>query len=387
MDLIKKLTGKNPSEYEVVAKNLVNNSDKELFANLVKQDDFLFDFIKNNVAKRIENACNKENYRNLLALLEYYSPSYDTMIASVLHSFGQDEIFNEIKDLYLNGSDSQKAYAVKYFTFVPEKASELVENLRISAKSEFEPLSMNSIELLSILKDEVSKSEALKDLESEDEFVQFDAVKFLVNYQAKDALNKIIEVMKTSSLSENIAAEIPYLIPLDELIKTDSESAYLVLCYIINAIPDIITPASVCDYGLKEIFENIEYTSSSAVLLRLAKDKFEELLSNDEYLFDCDKNTKDEINSINEFLKRVNTRKLESLFYDELYDESDFVFFALDYVNDVEELETMLDSENQTLILKVLTILKEKTKLTEAHKQTALNKITSENIKQIIQVL
>ena len=51
MDLIKKLTGKNPSEYEMVAKSLVDNSDVELFAKLVKQDDFLFDFIKNNVAK------------------------------------------------------------------------------------------------------------------------------------------------------------------------------------------------------------------------------------------------------------------------------------------------------------------------------------------------
>ena len=46
MDLIKKLTGKNPSEYEIVAKSLVDNSDVELFAKLVKQDDFLFDFIK-----------------------------------------------------------------------------------------------------------------------------------------------------------------------------------------------------------------------------------------------------------------------------------------------------------------------------------------------------
>ncbi len=59
MDLIKKLTGKNPSEYENVAKSLVDNSDVELFAKLVKQDDFLFDFIKENVAKRIQSACNK----------------------------------------------------------------------------------------------------------------------------------------------------------------------------------------------------------------------------------------------------------------------------------------------------------------------------------------
>ena len=50
MDLIKKLTGKNPTEYEDIAQKLVNNSMTELFAKLVKQDDFLFDFIKDNAS-------------------------------------------------------------------------------------------------------------------------------------------------------------------------------------------------------------------------------------------------------------------------------------------------------------------------------------------------
>lgn len=387
MDLIKKLTGKNPSEYEVVAKNLVNNSDVELFAKLVKQDDFLFDFIKNNVAKRIQNACNKDNYRNLLSFLDNYSSSYDTMIASVLHSFGGESLFEDMKELFLNGSDSQKAYAVKYFSYTPESAKELLTQIRTEAKSEFEPLSMNSIELLSILNDEVSKSEALKALEDEDEFVQYDAVKFLVNYQAKDALDKIVEVMKKSSLSENIASEILYLVSIEELIEKDIDTACLVLCYIINAIPDIISPASVCDYGLYEVFKNLPLTSSTAVVLRLAKEKFEELLSNDEYLFDCDKNTKDEVKGVNEFLKGVNTHKLKSLFYDELFDGSDFVFFALDFVDEVEELETLLDSKNQTLVLKVLTVLKERNQLKEEHKNAVLGNITSEDIKQIIAVL
>ena len=76
MDLIKKLTGKNPSEYEMVAKTLINNSDVKLFEKLVKQDDFLFDFIKDNVAKRIQSACNKDNYLNLLNFIETYSFSY-----------------------------------------------------------------------------------------------------------------------------------------------------------------------------------------------------------------------------------------------------------------------------------------------------------------------
>ncbi len=61
---------------------------------------------------------------------------------------------------------------------VPEIARELLPQIREAAKSEFEPLSMNSIELLSLLKDEVSKSEALENLNSDDEFIQYDAVKF-----------------------------------------------------------------------------------------------------------------------------------------------------------------------------------------------------------------
>ena len=388
MDLIKKLTGKNPSEYEEVAKSLVNNSDVELFAKLVKQDDFLFDFIKDNVARRIQNACNKDNYLHLLNFFEFYSSSYDTMIARVLHSFSGDELLPEMRELYLNGSDSAKSYAVKYFSFVSsDRLNEIVPLLRQTALSDYEPLALNSIEVLSILNDEVSKQSALERLKSEDEFEQYEAVKFLVAYQAKDCIEKIIEVMKKSSLSENIASEILYLISFDEFLAKDFDTAILVLCNIVNAIPEILSPAVVCDYGLYDIFEKLPLTTSTAVLFRLAKDKFQELTSNDEYLFDCDKNTKDEINGLNNLLKKFNNHKLESLFYDELYEDSDFVFFALDFVDNIEELETLIDSKNQTLILKVLTRLKEMDKLNQEHKHKALEQVSSIDIKSIINVL
>ena len=110
MDLIKQLTGKNPSEYEPIAKSLVDNSDTELFKKLVQQDDFLFDFIKNNVAKRIQHACNKDNYSNLLNFLNIYSPSYETVLTEVLHNFGGDSLYPKMKELFLNGSGSQRAY-------------------------------------------------------------------------------------------------------------------------------------------------------------------------------------------------------------------------------------------------------------------------------------
>lgn len=390
MDLIKKLTGKNPDEYENVAKSLVDNSDIDLFAKLVKQDDFLFDFVKNNVAKRIQKACNKDNYLNLMSFFEYYSSSYDTMIAEVLYEYGGIELLPAMKEVFLEENNSKKAYAMKFFSFVPNKyLEELLPLIRLAAKSDFEPLSINSIEVLSKMNDEVSKNEAIEKLNSKDEFEQYDAVKFLVTYQAKDCINKIIDVMKTSTLSENIASEIPYLISIEELINQDCEAGILVLCNIVNAIPEIIPPAAVLDYNLYNIFECLlkNLNSSSALLLRLAKDKFAELCSNEEYLFDCDKNTKDEVQEVNNLLSGINAKKLESLLYDELYDGSDFVFFAVDFANEVEELETLLDSENQTLVLKVLTLLKEKQALTSNHKSIALNNISSEDIKQIIEVL
>jgi hypothetical protein len=119
----------------------------------------------------------------------------------------------------------------------------------------------------------------------------------------------------------------------------------------------------------------------------MAKDKFEALTENEEYLFDSDKNTKDEVFEIKKLLDGMNTYKLNSLLYDELFEESDFVFYAVDYVNEIEELETLLDSKNQTLILKVLTTLKEKQALTQEHKNIASSNITSDNIKQIVEVL
>ena len=391
MDLIKKLTGKNPSEYEMVAKSLVDNSDVELFAKLVKQDDFLFDFIKDNVAKRIQNACNKNNYLNLLNFLEYYSPSYDTMIARVLYSFSGDELLPEMKELFLNGSENQKAYAVKYFSFVSREClEEIIPLLRQTAKSDFEPLSLNSIEVLSMVNDEISKQDALNRLNSEDEFEQYDAIKFLVTFQAKDCLNDIVRVMKKSTLAENIASEIPYLLTFDEMYDKNPESALLVLCNIINAIPEIIPPAVACSYEMYSVFErliNEDLTSSSAVAIRMAKEKFAELCSNDEYLFDCDKNTKDEVNLINKLLNKINSRKLESLLYDELFEESDFVFFAIDYVSEIEELEALLDSNNETLVIKVLTILKEKMIMTSSHKNTALEKVHNPDLKNFVEAL
>ena len=391
MDLFKALTGKNPAEFEKAGKILVDTPDVELFKKLVKQDDFLFDFVKNNVSKRIRQACNKNNYENLFQFLDYYSPTYDEVITSTLFDFGEGKFNEKMKELYKSGNIAQKAYAAKYLTLLSDDELQvLLPIIRENSHSDDEFLANNSIELLAKIGDTVSKEEGIKKLSADDEFEQYNAVKFLVTFGAKDCLNKILDVMKKSSLSENIALEIPFLVDLESLFEQNFDASVLVLCNIVNVIPEIVSPSASIDYNLLEIFEKLYYenlTSSSALLLRMAKEKFFSLEENEEYLFDCDKNTKDEVANINKFFRGVNEKKLNSLLYEELYDESDFVFFAVDFADDVEELETLLDSSNQTLILKTLTILKEKQALTQAHKEQALSNISNADIRKIVEAL
>ena len=66
-DILKKLTGKNQREAQEIARNMLDNSDTELFRELVSKDDFLFDFVKQNISGYIKTAVNESNYKNLLA--------------------------------------------------------------------------------------------------------------------------------------------------------------------------------------------------------------------------------------------------------------------------------------------------------------------------------
>ena len=119
-DNFKKLTGKNRNEYETVAKHLVDDCDVELFKELVDNDDFLFDFVKNNVTQRISNAINETNYQNLLEFLKYYSQSYEDTIVSALVKYADEDLTDIMLDKFENGNDNEKTYAAKYFAKIQD---------------------------------------------------------------------------------------------------------------------------------------------------------------------------------------------------------------------------------------------------------------------------
>lgn len=387
-DNLKKLTGKNKNDYEAVAKHLVDDCDVELFKELVDNDDFLFDFVKNNVAQRIENAVNQNNYQNLIEFLKYYSQSYEDAIVGSLVKYADEDLTDLMLDKFENGCDNEKTYAAKYFAKIQDPLA--YEFLRLNSYSDNEFLAQNCAMTLGAWHDEKSFDEAIEKLQNTDDFEKLSAVKFLTAYGDKKAVPMLFEAMKTSTMAENIAGEIPYLVPLYELIKTDYENALLAIIYITNALGEILPLSVVFDFELFEVFEeliNNHDDSKVAITLLNARDKFDTLTENDEYLYDEDKNTKNEIFDIKKLLNSAKKKDLEKCINDELREDSPFVFTALDFATDELAIRELLKSNNQTLILKTAEVLKSLGNFDETARTVALLKVTDINIKAIIRAL
>ena len=387
-DNLKKLTGKNKNDYEAVAKHLVDDCDVELFKELVDNDDFLFDFVKNNVAQRLENAVNQNNFQNLIEFLKYYSQSYEDAIVGSLVKYADEDLTDLMLDKFENGCDNEKAYAAKYFAKIQDPLA--YEFLRLNSYSDNEFLAQNCAMTLGAWHDEKSFDEAIEKLQNSDDFEKLSAVKFLTAYGDKKAVPKLFEAMKNSTMAENIAGEIPYLVPLYELIKSDYENALLAIIYITNALGEILPLSVVFDFELFEVFEDLinnHEDSKMAITLLNAKGKFETLTENDEYLFDEDKNTKNEIFDIKKLLNSAKKKDLEKYVNDELKEDSPFVYTALDFATDELAIRELLKSNNQTLILKTAEVLKSLGNFDETARTVALLKVTDINIKAIIRAL
>ena len=194
--------------------------------------------------------------------------------------------------------------------------------------------------------------------------------------------------MKTSAMPENIAGEIPYLSNLFELLKTNKTDGLIVLNQIINGLGEILGLGQVFDFQLYEILEMLlseAPTSESAVVLLNAKEKFETLTENDEYLFDETKEVKQEIFEIKKLLSKV---KASKIIEEEISENSPFVFTAIDLTTSTDKIRNLLfNATNQTLVLKAIEALKERNNLTQNDKISALKLVTDSNIKNIINAI
>lgn len=410
-EYVKKLTGKNPNDFEFAAAHIINDCDVEAFSALVEQSDFLFDFIKKNVEKRLSSVITNDNYKNLLSFLKIYSPDYEDLIVSTFVKFANEDLTDDMLNRLENGTNEEKAYAAKYFSRINDTLA--IDLLREYSYSDFDPLAMNCAEALFAMKDEFSYNLALEKIKSDDEFEVLSAVRFLVAYKEKKAINVIFETMKTSSMPENIASEIPYLQSFIDLLNINDfkhddfkHDTVLAINHILNGLGEIIPLGQLFDFELFEVLQKLilsqetDQNSETALVLLNAKLKFEQLTENDEYIFDEDKSIKAEVYDIKGMLNSQSENfwnEQKNLFQNELNEKSKLIFSALELVQDlnlvetVDKLKALLNSESrtngQTIILKTVEVLKSLNQLNGINQNAVLEKISDENIRLIIQSL
>lgn len=402
--LVKDLTAKDEQKAFCAAQEIINKTNTEAFKLLADKSEFLFDFVKNNVCKRLNKAINQNNYRNLFAFLKIYCPDFEDVIIGSLAKFANEEMTDEMLELLEQGSDEEKAYAAKYFSYIPDTIA--IDDLIQYAFEDNEALAFNAAKALGAMNADVAYQKAIELLNSDDEFTVLKAVKFLVAYENKNAVEPILKAMEHSSMSENIAGEIPYIQSIMELLTTYDDKSLVLLCVdnILSGLGEILPLNQIFCFELFEVLSFlIEYNiknkdSQAAAILLKALSKFEMLNENEEYTFDEDKNTKQEINEIYNLLKNQqeyfwNAQK--NLVKNELnpslpnYRTSSALRVIAEYnlTQAAEEVKSLLNSENEILLCEAVIALKNLSMLDGINKDEIIGKVKDENKKALIQSL
>lgn len=378
-ELVKRLCAKNG--FEDAASSLINNADVDAFSALVEKSEFLFDFVKQNVIKRLQNCINKNTYKNLLKFLIIYSYDYEDLIVSNISQYKDEETVNYLTDKLKNGTEEEKAYCVKILD-----GNKIKEELYKNLNSEFEPLVYNCAQVLGKIKDKKSFDEAIEKLKSDDDFKILSGVKFLSAYNDKSAIPYLFDAMKNSTMSENISNEIVYLEDIFELLKNYPQDTLLLINNLINGLGEVVPISIIFDI---QLFELLEHISSPETLLNI-KLKIEQLTENDEYLFDEDKSVKEEIQAVKDLL---NSKPQD--YWDNLCDmlnlNDDMVFVTLHLINELrldysEEIKELIETtNNQTVIVKAVEVMKNLGKISILDKDKILTKINNEHIRAIIE--
>lgn len=400
--LVKDLTAKDENKAFAAAQSIVNSANTEAFQILADKSEFLFDFVRNNVNKRLQRAINDTNYKNLFGFLKIYAPDFEDTIVGSLAMFADEDLTDEMLGLLENGSQSEKTYSAKYFSYIPDTISADLLTEYALEDNDNEALAFNSAKALGAMQIETAYKRAVELLESDDEFTVLKAVKFLVAYEDKNAIDALFKAMETSSMSENIAGEIPYLESLMTLIQTKKEPAMLCLENILAGLGEILPLNQLFNFEMYDVLsflisDNQQHKNSqAAVVLLSALSKFETLANNDEYTFDEDKSIKQEVADIYNLLKKQqeyfwNAQKKIAI--QELKSTPARISSALQMICEfkikdaADEVKELLNSGNEVVICEALGTLKQIDALDGIDKNEILSKIKDENQKALIESL
>ena len=300
----KNLVSKDKTLSETAAIEILNNCDFESFKVLCENSTYLYDFIIKKIINNLLLATNNSNIKATFEFAKIYNEQIGEYINQCWLKYANEDLTDKILELFEIGTDEQKIYAAKYFEKINDPLS--IEYLRKYAFSKNEELSIASAKTLGIFQDNDSRNKALIMLNSDDEFVKFDATRFLINYGNINDIPKIIQTLDISAFSSNIAQEILYKYDFNMLKNILNDDEILTIYdEIISAYPEDIGLETVQDFNLAEFAKNFANKKSSFVVRVLTDIKnIIELVSKESiYTYDLDKEHLCSIKALNVQLK------------------------------------------------------------------------------------
>ena len=387
------ICAKDEQSAKTASQKLIQTCDIEEFEKLCEKMNFLFDFVKDNVCRRLSQAVNKENFKNIIKFFGVYSPYFDDLFSSILAKYADEDLTDEILELLSTGNEYQKTYCAGYFKKIPDTVA--VEDLINNLSTQFEPLFINCASALGKMREESSYKKYLANLENDDVFIKLQAVKFLIAYGNNDCFDSIFKVMENSGMAENIAGEIAEMISPYELLKTDFSKGTILFNNILNGLGEILPLDNIFYYEIYEICKfllNANDTPQKALLLLNMKLKFDTFTQNEEYIFDLDKNTKNEIFEVKNLLFSENSNFWniqKSNIKPLIKAEEPLLSTALEIIKEekiselVPEILALINAGNETVVCEAAAVLKDLGELGKIDKTKICLK--NENLKAIFE--
>jgi len=405
------LTSKDKSVALSAAKHIIDTVDMEAWRCFVENSDNIFDFIKQNIAKYFSQVIDENNYKNLFELFKLHSFDWDECFIQILlrFSYSNEELTEKMLELLQHGTEDEKAYAAKFFSFIPnEKANYYLFD---AYSINYEPLKYNAAKALGDAGDAYSYNYFTNKLAAADDWEKIDAAQFLQWYGNKKAYVALLNAMNESSMPEHIAGSVAMLdnvsnyFSLDDTITRD-----LALdCYqhLINSMAEIWPLSTILDFEICECIENIiasinenpDKAINSRLCALLLKTKYQfENFNNDEYKFNEDKHTLAALDNILEILNEGTSefwRNCENALEKELSQNNpERVMFALEVISNLSltsyapKLKELLTEDvPQEVIYEIALVLSSFNDFAGIDKEDILARIQDVNLKAMVDTL
>lgn len=393
-NLIKNITSKDNSLSQKTTKNLIKTADIADFKLLCEKSDFIFPFLKEKIIKNFVKLIEENELKTVFEFSKVYSSDFEELIVSSWLKFANEDLTDEILELFETGTNEQKAYAAKYFCYINDICA--LDYLNKFAFSDFEPLKINCALALSKFNDKTAFNKAKEIiLTSKDDFEILGVYSFIAAYGSDEAMKFIVENYKNNAFRESIIVLLFDFYDFDKITKNLSQDEITeIFSILIQTYPENISLNTIIYYQIYDYIKLISTFKNQFAnnILLITKTKFNEYNSSDIYSFDLDKDTKTELKNITEFLNKLNL-SFENIL-DELKQNNLRISLALDTVkelklsNTAEFIANLINNNELPLDLcaKGAMVLKELNKTSLINKKN-ISKIQNENIKALIESL